>query len=251
MQTKFGFNIDHIATLRNARGEGYPNLLKIAKEAITAGANQITAHLREDRRHIKDKDIFDLKEQISVDLNMEMAVTSEMTNIACKVKPHAVCLVPEKREELTTEGGLNVCKLKNNLISKIELLKSNSIKVVLFIDADIKQVEQSLRLPIDAVEFNTGRYANYFAKLEESQIVQNSYNKELDKIISMSKLVTKSRLEAHAGHGLNYSNVTNIAKIKEIKEFNIGHFLISEAVSIGLSNSIKKMLRLINSARKI
>lgn len=251
MKTKFGFNIDHVATLRNARGENYPNLLNAAEIAINAGANQITAHLREDRRHIKDKDMFDLKKNISVDLNMEIAATDEMINIACEVKPYSVCLVPERREELTTEGGLNVYKLSNKLLSKIELLKSNNIKVVIFIDADIKQVEKSLKLPIDAVEFNTGKYANYSKNLTTNKNTICKYNEEIDKISSLASLVTKNGLEAHAGHGLNYINIANIARIKEINEFNIGHFLIAEAVFIGLDNSITKMLELINNAKNI
>ncbi|MGV3278402.1 pyridoxine 5'-phosphate synthase [Rickettsiales bacterium LUAb2] len=237
---KLGFNIDHVATLRNARNEGYPNLIVAAEVAKNAGAHQITAHLREDRRHIKDQDIIDLKTKVQLPLNMEMATTDEMLKIALEVKPYSVCLVPEKREELTTEGGLDVANLLLDLQPKIDLLNNAKIKPVLFIDANPKQVEAAIKLGAFGVEFNTGTYANLAGKLQEE---------EANNIAKMAKIATDNKLEAHAGHGLNYDNVINIAKISAINELNIGHFLVSNAIFIGLSQSIQKMLEIINNAR--
>ena len=237
MKKILGINVDHIATLRNARNENYPNLIDLTNIVISAGADQITAHLREDRRHIKDKDLIDLKNNISVPLNMEMASTQEMLNIALKIKPHSVCLVPEKRQEITTEGGLNIIKYFNYLLEYIKPLQNNGIKVISFIDADINQLENALNLKIDGIEINTGKYAS--TKNMQLQ------TKELSKIKNIAQISYKNSLKVHCGHGLNLINIIEIVKIPEIVEFNIGHFIISYALQVGLEESVKKMKKLI------
>lgn len=234
-----GFNIDHIATLRNARAEGYPDILELANIAIKAGANQITAHLREDRRHIKDSDIYDLKNNLKVPLNMEIAVTEEMQDIALKVKPHSVCLVPEKREEITTEGGLN---LHHNLAAikhTTEILLHNNIKVSLFVDPLIETIPLIEKIGPTAIEINTGNYAN------------NSSNEPIIENIRLfaNNIKNNLKISVHAGHGLNFTNIHNIAAIKTITEFNIGHFLVGHALKSGLNETIKQMINLIQSCR--
>lgn len=236
MSIKLGFNVDHIATLRNARSEGYPNLIDVAKLAIKAGANQITAHLREDRRHIKDADMFDLKKEIDVDLNMEMALTEEMVDIAVKLKPYSVCIVPEKRQEITTEGGLNVKQNLSLLQSLLPRLNQAKIKVHLFLDAELSQIEEAFKLPIEGVEINTGKYSNLKSNTQE----------ELENIQKASTIIYSNNLSVHAGHGLNYDNIVHILKIKEITEFNIGHFLVSNSLFVGVEKSISKMINIIN-----
>lgn len=233
-----GFNIDHVATLRNARGEGYPSVLEAASVAVSAGVSQITAHLREDRRHIKDKDVVQLKGLEDVNLNLEMAVTEEMLQIAESLKPHSVCLVPERREELTTEGGLNLAADNLLVQSAVKRLQTAGIKVALFIDVTQVSLDAAAEIGCDAVEFNTGTYANSSSPLIEAY-----------KIAEAAKFVTALDIAAHAGHGLNFQNVTEIAKIAEITEFNIGHFIVSNALFCGLKNTLITMQELILAAK--
>ncbi len=239
MSAILGFNVDHIATLRNTRGENYPDLMEFAKAAIGFGADQITAHLREDRRHIKDNDIFSLKE-LSVPLNMEMALTDEMIDIALKVRPNYVCIVPEKRFELTTEGGLNIKQLYSHLDTSIKKFQDNGIKVSLFIDSDINQCDLIYKLGCDAVEINTGVYSN--CSLERKII-------ESRKIEEIAKVLFSNNIRVHAGHGLNLSNIDHIAKIKEIVEFNIGHYIVSYAILVGLQEALSSIKNAIELAR--
>ena len=194
-----GVNVDHIATLRNARSQDNPNLIELTQIIIQNGADQITAHLREDRRHIKDQDMIDLKNNITVPLNMEMAPTSQMVKIALQLKPNFVCLVPEKREEITTEGGLDIYSNYNNLLNIIPLLQNSGIKVSLFVDPDIKQMEQVLSLKPDAIEINTGLYS------------LNSTNVDiLNNIKHTAKLAYGNNIRVHCGHGLNFDNIKNL-----------------------------------------
>jgi pyridoxine 5-phosphate synthase len=238
MTIRLGVNIDHVATVRNARGGEYPDPIRAALIAAAAGADGITAHLREDRRHIRDDDITRLKNDINLPLNLEMAATDEMLQIAIKTKPNACCLVPEKRAELTTEGGLDVIKYSSSLKPYILKLKDAGIKVSLFIDPSEAQIAKSSELGADIVELHTGIYAEYEG--EKQKI-------ELQRLVDAAKLANEYKLECHAGHGLNYENVVQIARISEIKELNIGHFLIAEAIFIGLDEAIKKMKMLMSS----
>ncbi len=234
MKRVLGFNVDHIATLRNARDEGYPNLIDLAKKSISYGANQITAHLREDRRHIRDDDIINLKKYVNAPLNMEMAVTEEMIEIATKkVLPYSVCLVPEKRNEITTEGGLNLITIYNKLEKTIKEFHKCNIKVSLFIDATDDQIQCAINLKPDSIEINTGTYCNLDSslQLEESLKIKRYVEK-----------VHNYNIFVNAGHGLNLDNIKNIADIDEIVEFNIGHFIISRAVDVGLQKSIQDVL---------
>ena len=233
MKKILGINVDHIATLRNARNENYPNLIDLTNIIINAGADQITAHLREDRRHIKDKDIIDLKNNITVPLNMEMATTKEMLNIALQIKPYSVCLVPEKRKEITTEGGLNLTKYYNHLCEYIKPLQNNGIKVIAFIDPNINHLEKALELKVDGIEINTGKYSSV------TDIILQK--KELLKINNIAQISYKNSLRVQAGHGLNLANIIEILKISEIVEFNIGHFIVSYALQVGLKESVKQM----------
>lgn len=234
---RLGINIDHVATLRNARGGNNPCPIRAALLAMEAGADGITAHLREDRRHIKDHDIERLKTEILLPLNLEMAATDEMLAIALRIKPHAICLVPEKRAELTTEGGLDVISMEKNLTPYIRKLQDNGSRVSLFIAPNIEQIEAAKRTGAKVVELHTGSYA-------ESPSQEN-----LTAIINSAKHAANLGLEVHAGHGLNYENVESIAKIPEVIELNIGHFLIGEAVFIGLKEAIIKMQKIMNNAR--
>ena len=238
---RLGVNIDHVATVRNARGESYPDIVRAAILAEKAGADGITAHLREDRRHITDEDLFRIKKAISVPLNMEMAATKEMLDIALRVKPNATCIVPEKREEVTTEGGLEVAGAKNKLKPFISKLKDKKIRVSLFIEADLKQISAAKDLGADIVELHTGTYCHHTEK-DRAQ--------HLKKIINAAKYANKIGLECHAGHGLTYDNVAPIAAIDEIIELNIGHFLIGESIFLGLDKAIKKMCKIMDTARK-
>jgi len=234
---RLGINIDHVATLRNARGGAFPCPIRAALLAMDAGADSITAHLREDRRHIKDSDITRLKNEVPLPLNLEMAATEEMLEIALRTSPHAVCLVPEKRAELTTEGGLDAVNLEENLIPYVRKLQENGSRVSLFIDADEKQIAAANRSGAKAIEIHTGKYA------------ESLLDVDLNSIIKGAKLAKNLGLEVHAGHGLNYDNVKKIAAIPEIIELNIGHFLIGEAVFVGLESAIKKMRDLMDKSR--
>ncbi|MDR0484520.1 MAG: pyridoxine 5'-phosphate synthase [Alphaproteobacteria bacterium] len=239
MKRILGFNVDHIATLRNARGEGFPNLIDLAQKSITYGADQITAHLREDRRHIKDEDIINLKKYINKPLNMEMALTNEMIEIATKkVIPHSVCLVPEKREEITTEGGLNLIPIYNELEQAIELFHKHNIKVSLFIDIAEEQINAAINLKPDSIEINTGIYSNL--------PVDSQYEESL-KIKQQAQKVFKQNIAVHAGHGLNLANLKHISNIAEVREFNIGHFIIGYALEFGLKKAIEDIKKSINN----
>ncbi|MDR2008443.1 MAG: pyridoxine 5'-phosphate synthase [Alphaproteobacteria bacterium] len=233
MKRILGFNVDHIATLRNARNEGFPDLIDLAKKSITYGADQITAHLREDRRHIRDEDIINLKKHVNAPLNMEMALTAEMIEISTqKVLPHSVCLVPEKRAEITTEGGLNLLPIYDELSLAIQLFHQKGIKVSLFIDAVDEQTSAAIDLKPDAIEINTGVYCNLPA---------NKQQEEALRIEIQAKKVFNAGIAVHAGHGLNLANIKHIANIKEIVEFNIGHFIIGYAIEFGLQKAIADM----------
>lgn len=229
---RLGVNIDHVATLRNARGDAYPDPVDAAKLAIQWGADGITAHLREDRRHIRDADMPRLK-VLAAPLNFEMAATAEMIRIACLLRPHACCLVPEKRAEVTTEGGLDVAGHKEILAPKIARLRDAGIRISLFIDPDTKQIETAAELGAPVVELHTGAYAH-------------GKGGELERLHQAAGTVADCGLELHAGHGLTYDNVPPIAKLPGLAELNIGHFLISEAVFAGLGPAVRKMKYLIN-----
>jgi pyridoxine 5-phosphate synthase len=232
---RLGINIDHIATLRNARGIVHPDPLRSVEIIRRAGGDLITAHLREDRRHIRDDDMQRLCEAKILPINMEMAVTDEMRQIALKLKPHAVCLVPERRQELTTEGGLDAASGGAVLKDCVSRLQDKGIIVALFVDPDLKQIEASAKTGAKAIELHTGAYANASGGRQRQ---------EIDRHAAGARAAAGLGLEVHAGHGLNYDNAGAIAAIPEITELNIGHFLIGEAVFIGLEESVKKMKKI-------
>lgn len=249
MTLRLGINIDHVATLRNARGGEHPCPIRAAKVAKDAGADSITAHLREDRRHIRDADIFRLKAEVDLPLNLEMAMTDEMLAIALKVKPHAVCLVPEKRAELTTEGGLDAARMEKQLTPFVKKLQDNGSRVSLFIDPVTAQVEAAKRIGARAIELHTGAYA----RLTEDggrRAEEKNPSSVIRDLSSAAHLAQQLGLEVHAGHGLNYDNVGAIAAIPEIVELNIGHFLMGEAVFVGLEESIRKMRTIMDKSRQ-
>lgn len=241
---RLGVNIDHVATLRNARGSAYPEPLRAACLAEAAGADGITAHLREDRRHIRDADMVALKAGLKIPLNFEMAPTEEMGRIALATAPHACCLVPEKRQEVTTEGGLDVLADQARLTDYVGMLAETGIRVSMFIGHDARQIEASAAIGAAVVELHTGHYCDlhYAGKFAERDA-------ELAALQAGAKLAASLGLEVHAGHGLTFETVSPIAEIPEIRELNIGHFLISEAVFIGLGPSIAEMRRLMDIAR--
>jgi pyridoxine 5-phosphate synthase len=233
---RLGVNIDHVATIRNARGGRLPDPVRAAKLAILAGADGITAHLREDRRHIRDDDIARLKAEIDRPLNFEMAATAEMIAIALKTKPHACCLVPEKREERTTEGGLDAEGQRAQLMPSIHALKHAGIRVSLFIAAVPKQIEAAAALGADIVEIHTGGWCDALADGEAAKA-----DAEWKAIVAGVAMAASLGLEVHAGHGLDYASAEEIAALPEIVELNIGHFLIGEAVFEGLGETVKFM----------
>ena len=237
---KLGVNIDHVATIRNARGEFYPEPVRAALEAEKSGADSITIHLREDRRHIRDLDLKKIKNKLKIPLNLEMAPTNEMLKIALKNKPNYICIVPEKRKEITTEGGLNLKKNIKNLKKIISTLKSNDIRVSLFIEPSISDIKLAKEIKSDCVELHTGKYCKSFFNKDK---LKSSYA-DIKKSVSYAK---KLGLEVHAGHGLTYKSAHKIAKIKGISELNIGHFIISEAIFVGITNSIRRFKKIINS----
>ncbi len=241
---RLGVNIDHVATLRNARGGAYPDPVRAALLAQQAGADGITAHLREDRRHIKDSDIDALMEALTVPLNFEMAATEEMQAIALRHIPHAVCIVPEKREERTTEGGLEVSREENRLAHYIAPLREAGCRVSIFIAADQKQIEAANRIGAQVIELHTGAYCDYHA---EGRFDER--DTELQRLREMSSFAHSLGLEVHAGHGLTYDTVQPVAAFPEVMELNIGHFLIGEAVFTGLDPAIREMRRLMDEAR--
>ncbi|MBT6032130.1 MAG: pyridoxine 5'-phosphate synthase [Kordiimonadaceae bacterium] len=237
---RLGVNIDHVATVRNARGGFYPDPVKAALVAQKAGADGITAHLREDRRHIKDDDIERLMAEISIPLNFEMAATEEMLTIATKHKPASSCIVPEKREELTTEGGLDVIGAYDHLKGYIAKLHEAGVSVSLFIDPDEKQIKASKELGADKIELHTGSYVDASDKDREY---------ELERLRKGAAYSAEIGIEVHAGHGLNYETVEAVAAISEFTEFNIGHFLIGESIMVGLEKAIDQMRKLMDQGR--
>jgi pyridoxine 5-phosphate synthase len=237
-----GVNVDHIATLRQARGTNYPDPIHAATVAEHAGADGITVHLREDRRHIQDRDIYILKQTLATRMNFEMAVTDEMVAIACDVKPQFCCLVPEKREELTTEGGLDVINQLEKITKATSQLTGAGIAVSLFIDADKAQIEAAVKTKAPYIEIHTGHYADLTSEIEQQH--------ELERLIKGIKYAHKLGLKVNAGHGLNYFNVKPIAAINEIIELNIGHAIIARAAIDGLDKAVRDMKSLMRDARR-
>ena len=235
---RLGVNIDHVATVRNARGEDYPSPLKAALLSQKYGADSVTIHLREDRRHINDKDLKIIRSKLNIPLNLEIASTKEMLKIALKQKPNFICIVPEKRKEITTEGGLNLNYKKNFLIEIIKKLKQNGSRVSLFIEPKITDVIQAKKMNSDCIEIHTGKICNLINK-------KKPYKKELLKIRRSVNHAKKLGLEVHAGHGLTYKSAKILKRINNINEFNIGHFLIGESIFIGLKESITKFKKII------
>ncbi|WP_432814631.1 pyridoxine 5'-phosphate synthase [Sphingorhabdus sp.] len=237
---RLGVNIDHVATIRNARGGDHPDPVRAAQIVAAVGGDGITAHLREDRRHIRDADIARIMAATNLPLNLEMAATEEMLEIALRHKPHAACIVPERREERTTEGGLDAAGQHNHLAPIVTRLTDANIRVSLFIEPDARQIEAAIRLRVPIVEFHTGKYAH--AQGEERET-------ELRRIADAAALAAKNGIEPHAGHGLTFDNVQPIAAIAQFAELNIGHYLIGEAIFIGLEESVRKMRELMDLAR--
>lgn len=238
---RLGVNIDHVATLRQLRGTPYPDLLEAAKVVERAGAHQITVHLREDRRHIQDADVFALRKKIGIDLNLEMALSPEIVKIAHKVRPNWVCLVPEKRQEVTTEGGLDVKKYKKNLGKLIEDFRKKKIKVSLFIEPDVSVVKLSHELGAHAVELHTGKYCNGAQKRYGAKSAQ-IMKEEFKRIEASAKLCKQLGMHANAGHGFDLENVRKIVALDLIEEYNIGHSIVCRAVMVGLEQAVREML---------
>ncbi len=237
---RLGVNIDHVATIRNARGGDHPDPVRAALLAVNAGADGITAHLREDRRHIRDEDIASLMAALAVPLNLEMAATDEMLEIALRHKPHAACIVPEKREERTTEGGLDAARQFDLLAPMVRALGDTGVRVSLFIEPDVAQIDAAIRLGAPVVEFHTGRYAHVDGQARAE---------ELRRISDAAALAARNGIEPHAGHGLSFDNVGPIAAIPQIRELNIGHFLVGEAIFTGLADAIRTMRTHMDAAR--
>jgi pyridoxine 5-phosphate synthase len=240
VKLRLGVNIDHVATIRNARGGDHPDPVRAAKLAAKAGADGITAHLREDRRHITDEDLDRLVAELSLPLNLEMAATEEMLRIAIAHRPNAACIVPERREERTTEGGLDAAGQYDHLAHYVRELLNANIRVSLFIEPSEEQVAAAIRLGVPVVEFHTGRFAHVDGEEKAA---------ELKRISDCAALAAKNGIEPHAGHGLTFDNVVPIAAIPQIAELNIGHFLVGEAIFVGLEKSVSEMRRLMDSAR--
>tara|TARA_X000001036_G_scaffold347931_1_gene328215 strand:+ start:576 stop:1298 length:723 start_codon:yes stop_codon:yes gene_type:complete len=235
---RLGVNIDHVATVRNARGENYPSPLRAAILAEKYGADSVTIHLREDRRHIRDEDLISIKSQLQIPLNLEIAATNEMLKIALRHKPSFICIVPEKRKEITTEGGLNLNFKKIFLKKIIYKLKKNKSRVSLFIEPNQSDMKKAKLLNADCVEIHTGKFCNLVNK-------NKSFKNELNRIKKAVALGNKIGLEVHAGHGLTYKSAKILSKTKGIKEFNIGHFLIGDSIFVGFANSIKNFKKII------
>ena len=240
-KVRLGVNIDHVATVRNARRTFEPDPVHAAVIADLAGADQITLHVREDRRHVNERDLKLIKEVIHSKVNLEMAVTEEMLSLAKEVKPHQVTLVPEKREEITTEGGLDVVSNFEKVRRAVEELRSAGITVNLFVDPEPDQIEAAAKVGADAVELHTGRYAERFAEND-----QEGVKEELERLRKAARLAKDLGLKVYAGHGLTYKNVKPVAEIPEVEELNIGHSIVANAVLLGLKEAVEKMLKLIN-----
>jgi pyridoxine 5-phosphate synthase len=240
---RLGVNIDHVATIRNARGGDHPDPLRAAEIAASAGADGITAHLREDRRHIGDRDIERIRNSIAIPLNFEMAATDEMLSIALRHRPHAACIVPERREERTTEGGIDAAGQQNRLQPIVSALGDAGIRVSLFIEADRKALDAAVQLGAPVVELHTGAYCEAFQSGPEA------FERERRRLVDAAAYGAGLGLEVHAGHGLAFDTVKPVARIPEIAELNIGHFLIGEAIFVGLSESVRTMRRLMDEAR--
>ena len=237
---RLGVNIDHVATIRNARGGDHPDPVRAAEIVAACGGDGITAHLREDRRHIRDDDLRRIQDATDLPLNLEMAATEEMLEIALAHRPHAACIVPERREERTTEGGLDAAGQRDHLAYFVDSLGSANVRVSLFIEPTESQVTAAVRLGAPVVEFHTGRYAHASGEDRAS---------ELKRIGDCAALAVKNGIEPHAGHGLTFDNVVPVAAIPQIAELNIGHFLIGEAIFTGLDESVRRMRELMDSAR--
>ncbi|OYY66132.1 pyridoxine 5'-phosphate synthase [Sphingomonas sp. 28-62-11] len=237
---RLGVNIDHVATVRNARGVGYPDPVRAALVAAEAGADGITAHLREDRRHITDDDIARLVAELTIPLNLEMAATEEMLAIALRHRPHAACIVPEKREERTTEGGLDAAGMHNHLAPMVSALQDAGIRVSLFVEPAARQIDAALRLGAPVIELHTGAYA---------EMTGDARTAELQRLIDAAALAAKNGIEVHAGHGLTVDNVAPIAAIPQLRELNIGHSLIADAIFLGLGDAVRAMRAAMDVAR--
>ena len=233
---RLGLNIDHVATLRNARGAARPDPVRAAQMAVAAGADGITAHLREDRRHIRDEDIRRLMVEVPAPLNLEMAATEEMTAIAVRARPHACCIVPERREEITTEGGLDAAGGHNALAPMARRLLDAGIRVSLFIDPEARQVDAAFQLRAPVVEFHTGQYCEAWLAGDAAAL-----QRERERLKTAARLAADAGVEVHAGHGLDYETATDLAALPQVRELNIGHFIIGEAVFTGLPRAIAQM----------
>jgi len=239
---ELGVNIDHIATLRQARGTSYPNLLEAGFLVKEAGADAITIHLREDRRHIQDADVYDIRQNIKTRLNLELAVTDEMVNIACDVQPEDACVVPEKREELTTEGGLDIIGQFDRIKKATKQLTDQDIRVSLFIEPSIDHIKRVPDIGAPVIELHTGTYANATG---DDQL------RELERIVKATEYAKSLGIQVNAGHGLDYSNTTAIAKIPDIQELNIGHSIVARALFVGISHATLQMIEVMNAARGV
>lgn len=243
-RVRLGVNIDHVATIRNARGGAAPDPVRAAIIAEQAGADGITLHIREDRRHVREDDLFRMVEAVKLPINLEMACAEEMLAIALKVKPHAVCLVPERREERTTEGGLDVAGQHNHVAPFVRQLREAGVRVSLFIDPDLRQMEAAQSLGAPVVEIHTGAFCEAVAEGDQARAAR-----ELEAIRGAAKDGAARGLEIHAGHGITYESVSPIAAVPEVRELNIGHFIVGEAIFVGLPNAIAEMRRRIDLAR--
>ena len=241
---RLGVNIDHVATVRNARGGDHPDPVRAAEIVAACGGDGITAHLREDRRHIRDEDLRRIQDATDLPLNLEMAATDEMLAIALRHRPHAACIVPEKREERTTEGGLDAAGQANHLKRYVDQLNEAGIRVSLFIEASERQLDAAHRLGAPVVEFHTGEYAHAGLDGDAERV-----ERELRRVADMAALAAKNGIEPHAGHGLTYENVQPIAAIPQLAELNIGHYLIGEAIFTGLEPAVLRMRELMDAAR--
>ena len=240
MKKRLGVNIDHVATVRNARGSTHPDPLSVAKKVIDCKADSITIHLREDRRHIKDIDVFKICKNKKIPTNLEISLNEQILKIALKYKPNFICIVPENRKEITTEGGLNLSKYKNKIKKIILKFKRKNIRTSLFIDPNLKDIKIAKELKADCIELHTGKISNLVKS-------KKNFTNELKKIKKCCVFANKIGIDIHAGHGLDYKTTTILAKIKEITEFNIGHFIIGESITHGLSQTIKKFIRILGN----